>query len=88
MNPGDVMFFPSFWWHGVQNIGPLTVGVDIPLVDVFGSWQRNAYFTAATFGNPNLVSALAKALWTGLDFRTVFFDGYLLDGTVSKEIKG
>jgi hypothetical protein len=21
LNPGDVLFFPSMWWHGVQNIG-------------------------------------------------------------------
>ena len=79
VNPGDVLFFPSMWWHGVQNIGDLTVGIDLPLVDTLGSWQRNAPFTLATFANPNLAIAVIKAMVTGQSFRDVFFDGYLLD---------
>jgi len=79
VNPGDVMFFPSMWWHGVQNIGDLTVGIDLPLVDTVGSWGRNAPFTLATFANPKLAMAVVEAMLTGQSFRDVFFDGYLLD---------
>lgn len=77
---GDVLFFPSFWWHGVQNLDDETVAVDLPLIDILGSWRRNAIFTLTSLLNPNVIGDSIGALLTGGSLRGVFFAGYRKEG--------
>jgi len=75
-----VLFFPSFWWHGVQNLDDETVAVDLPLIDILGSWRRNAIFTLTSLLNPNVIGDSIGALLTGGSLRGVFFAGYRKEG--------
>eukprot|EP00658_Telonema_sp_P-2_P078997 TRINITY_DN753_c0_g1_i2.p1 TRINITY_DN753_c0_g1~~TRINITY_DN753_c0_g1_i2.p1 ORF type:complete len:380 (+),score=83.99 TRINITY_DN753_c0_g1_i2:141-1280(+) len=79
LEPGDVMFFPSMWWHAIQNLDPVTVGSDIPMIDPIGSWRRNSLFTACSLLNPMLVVNAVKAMYQGMSARELYFKGYLVD---------
>ena len=72
--------FVSFWWHGVQNLDDETVAVDLPLIDILGSWRRNAIFTLTSLLNPNVIGDSIGALLTGGSLRGVFFAGYRKEG--------
>jgi hypothetical protein len=41
LEPGDVLFFPSFWWHSVQNLDTITASFILPVMDLPGSASRN-----------------------------------------------
>jgi len=76
LEPGDVLFFPSMWWHAVQNLDSETVGVDFAIWDIWGSWRRNSVLAAATLLNPRLVAEMVKSMVQGRSIREVFFAGY------------
>eukprot|EP00656_Telonema_subtile_P017691 TRINITY_DN19533_c0_g1_i3.p1 TRINITY_DN19533_c0_g1~~TRINITY_DN19533_c0_g1_i3.p1 ORF type:complete len:173 (-),score=26.30 TRINITY_DN19533_c0_g1_i3:34-552(-) len=79
LQPGDVLFFPSMWWHAVQNLDRITIGTDVPMIDILGSWQRNSIFTACSLLNPRLMMNMVNAAWKGLSMREIFFQGYVVD---------
>lgn len=79
LEPGDVLFFPSFWWHAVQNKDAVTVCIDIALIDPWGSWRRNSMLTIATLLNPNIIWDLVKVISTGQTVRELSFRGYRSD---------
>jgi hypothetical protein len=79
IEPGDVLFFPSMWWHAVQNLDEITIGTDVPMIDILGSWRRNSLFTICTLFNPKLLVNYAFAAWNGLSLREMYFQGYLVD---------
>lgn len=76
IGPGDVLLFPSLWWHGVQNVDEVTIGIDIPFIDMVGSWRRNSFLTMATLWNPKLTFKTLLAKWNSQSVRDVFFGGY------------
>eukprot|EP00930_Biecheleria_cincta_P016521 TRINITY_DN13407_c0_g1_i1.p1 TRINITY_DN13407_c0_g1~~TRINITY_DN13407_c0_g1_i1.p1 ORF type:complete len:398 (+),score=49.35 TRINITY_DN13407_c0_g1_i1:39-1196(+) len=76
LNPGDVLFFPSMWWHGVQNLDERTVGVDMAFLNPWGSWTRNSILTACSVLNPLAWKDVVGGLLSGRSVRETFFDGY------------
>uniref|UniRef100_A0A7S2WQY0 JmjC domain-containing protein n=1 Tax=Mucochytrium quahogii TaxID=96639 RepID=A0A7S2WQY0_9STRA len=81
LNPGDVLFFPSFWWHGVKNLDDITVGIDVAVVDVVGSWMRNSMLVAGSLLNGNTLREVATSFFVKTEgtIKDVFFDGYRID---------
>lgn len=59
--PGDVLLFPSMWWHRVSNHGKNNVGFDLPFIDIIGSLRRNTVLTIATIFNPKAWLGLRRA---------------------------
>mmetsp|Transcript_2396 Transcript_2396/g.3729 ORF Transcript_2396/g.3729 Transcript_2396/m.3729 type:complete len:127 (-) Transcript_2396:66-446(-) len=41
LEPGDILYFKSMWWHSVRNLDELTISVILPIMDVVGSFSRN-----------------------------------------------
>jgi len=80
LNTGDVLIFPSFWWHGVQNLDEHTVGIDIPILDPVGSWSRNAPLLLHTLLNPLTIRDILTGLRHGGSLRGIFFAGYRTTG--------
>jgi len=80
LHAGDVLIFPSFWWHGVQNLDDETVGIDVPVIDILGSWRRNSPLTLHSLLNPYMIRDVIKTLSNGGSMRGVFFAGYRKDG--------
>jgi len=76
LEPGDVLFFPSMWWHAIQNLDSVTVGIDYPIWDVWGSWKRHSVLAAATLLNPKLIASMGMTMLQGKSIRDVFFAGY------------
>lgn len=76
LNPGDVLIFPSYWWHGVKNLDDTTIGIDFAIVDLIGSLGRNPLLTLTTVLNPNLVFESLSAIFKQKALTTLFFDGY------------
>lgn len=79
LQQGDVLFFPSMWWHGVQNLDKVTVGVDFPFIDYPGSWARNSVFAVCTLANPIMIYDAITNIFSGGSLRGVFFAGYRKD---------
>lgn len=79
IEPGDVLFFPSMWWHGVENLDPMSIGMDLSIIDIFGSLRRNPIFTLASLGNPKLTWTTIVGLIDGRGAMASFFDAYLVD---------
>lgn len=80
LHAGDVLFFPSFWWHGVQNLSPETVGIDLPIIDLGGSFRRNFPLALATVFNPFLVTDYIYSMLfeNGRSLPDIYFDGYVI----------
>jgi len=81
LNPGDVLFFPSFTWHGVSNLDPVTIGVDIPTYDIVPSLRRNPVLALGTIGN---VKVWFRAIYEFLkgskgSLKEIYFQGYYKD---------
>mmetsp|Transcript_2395 Transcript_2395/g.3728 ORF Transcript_2395/g.3728 Transcript_2395/m.3728 type:complete len:112 (-) Transcript_2395:66-401(-) len=41
LEPGDILYFKSMWWHSVRNLDELTISVILPIMDVVGNFPRN-----------------------------------------------
>lgn len=79
LKPGDLLIFPSFWWHGVKNLDKVSIGMDTPVVDLFGSIFRNPLLTAGTVLNPRFLFKVFKSIvFTSGGVTEVFFDNYKL----------
>jgi len=52
VNTGDMIYFPSQTWHGVENMASSNIIVDIAFFDVFRSWRRNWPNTLAMLLHP------------------------------------
>jgi len=80
LNPGDVLFFPSFWWHAVQNLD-ITVGMDIAIIDPVGGFQRNSLLDISTILNPIAAFNMVKSLLLtpNLGAKLIYFKGYFED---------
>uniref|UniRef100_A0A7S2JGG2 JmjC domain-containing protein n=1 Tax=Haptolina brevifila TaxID=156173 RepID=A0A7S2JGG2_9EUKA len=80
LEPGDVLIFPSFWWHGVQNLDEHTLGIDVPMIDIAGSWRRNMPLLLHSLLNPYVLADSISAVRNGGSLRGVFFAGYRKEG--------
>merc|ERR1719171_3281927 len=65
LEPGDLLFFPSMWWHAVENLEPMSIGLDLSIIDIVGALWRNPLFTMASLGNPKLTMATIKGWLNG-----------------------
>jgi len=87
INAGDAVFHPSFWWHGVENLDSVSVGMDVPFLDVPTGIQVNPVLTLGTVLTPVLnPRALSMLLWEVLtsektNIKEVFFHHYYKDDT-------
>lgn len=79
LEPGDVLFFPSMWWHAVENLDPMSTGIDFAFIDVLGSLKRNPLFTITSLLNPNLIMTSVRGILSGRGLLASFFDSYLVD---------
>jgi len=80
LQPGDVLFFPSFWWHAVENLDEVTIGVDFAVVDFFNSMKTNTVLAIGSFFNPKIfLNVLYSRLIVGGEdaVRNLFFDSYM-----------
>jgi hypothetical protein len=88
LEAGDVLFFSSFNWHGVQNLDDLTVGFDAGVVDGVASFTRNAPLTLGTYGNINSLIKVVRGFWEGSkSLKQAFFLGYNLDEKEAERVK-
>eukprot|EP01062_Namystynia_karyoxenos_P028365 TRINITY_DN21500_c0_g1_i1.p1 TRINITY_DN21500_c0_g1~~TRINITY_DN21500_c0_g1_i1.p1 ORF type:complete len:431 (+),score=108.61 TRINITY_DN21500_c0_g1_i1:65-1357(+) len=80
LGPGDMIFWPAWWWHYVENVDPVSVGVSIPAVsDAASVLRRSPVLAAAFLFNPrfywNVVAgAIAGKAGT---FRAAYFSDFL-----------
>jgi len=81
IEPGDVLFFPSFTWHGVQNLDDITVGMDLAVYDIPYCFKRNPLLFLATGFNMKVWSRVLAGMLKGTEgsMKRVFFEGYMKD---------
>jgi len=88
LQAGDVLFFSSFTWHGVQNLDELTIGVDVGVVDGISSFGRNTPLTMGTYSNLKaLVKVMRGYMEGGMGLKQAFFQGYNLDEKEAAKVK-
>jgi hypothetical protein len=85
LEPGDVLFFPSMWWHAVENLDPISTGMDFAFIDILGSLKRNPVFTIASLLNPNLIMTSVRGILGSRGLLAAWFDMYLVDEEEHKE---
>jgi len=88
LNPGDLLYFPSMTFHAVYNLDPVTVGVDLPAMDLAGAFTRHWLLTLCTMFNPWIVIRSVKMLvrdgkWSMMG---LYFDGFSKDKQAQKEL--
>jgi hypothetical protein len=81
INPGDVLFFPAFWWHAVQNLDDLTIGVDFAIIDTLSSWKVQTMLLLGSIFNGNMLQKVAynRLFKDKGSVRKVFFSYYSKD---------
>jgi len=81
IEPGDVLFFPAFTWHGVENLDEITVGLDLAIYDTAGSLRRNPILASGSIFNLNVWWKVLSGLVSGKagSFKAVFFEGYFIN---------
>jgi len=81
LEPGDVLFFPAFTWHGVENLDEITVGLDLAMYDTLASLRRNPIPAVGSVFNMRVWAKVLGGLVSGRagSFKAVFFEGYLKD---------
>jgi len=52
LNPGDILYFPAFTWHAVDNLDRVTLGADSASFDLLGALYRHWFLAAGTIFNP------------------------------------
>lgn len=87
LEPGDVLFFPSMWWHAVENLEPMSTGMDFAFIDILGSLKRNPVFTIASLLNPKLIMTSVRGIFGGRGLLKTWFDSYLVDADELKEFQ-
>jgi len=88
LEAGDVLFFSSFTWHGVQNLDDLTIGVDVGVVDGVASFSRNTPLTLGTYGNFKALYKVMRGYLEGSrGLKQAFFQGYNLDAKSAAAVK-
>lgn len=80
-----MLFFPSMWWHAVENLDPMSTGMDFAFIDVLGSLKRNPVFTIASLLNPKLIVTSIRGIFSGRGLLRSFFDSYLVDEDEQKD---
>lgn len=88
LEPGDVLFFPSMWWHAVENLDPMSTGMDFAFIDILGSLKRNPVFTVTSLLNPNLIMTSIRGIVSGRGLLSSFFDSYLVEDGHQGKIRG
>lgn len=74
-----MLFFPSMLWHAVENLDPMSTGMDFAFIDILGSLKRNPVFTIASLLNPNLIMASVRGIMSDRGLLAAWFDSYLVD---------
>jgi len=87
---GDVLFFPAFTWHAVENLDDLTVGMDFAVYDTVGSMRRNPILASGTIFNLRIWYRVLEGLLQGKigSMKATFFEGYLKDDVKAKSDSG
>jgi hypothetical protein len=78
LEPGDVLFFPSMWWHAVENLDSMSIGLDLSIIDMVGALWRNPLLSMVSLGNPKLVMATVQGWVNGRGLMAAFFESYLV----------
>eukprot|EP00929_Paragymnodinium_shiwhaense_P108688 TRINITY_DN75012_c0_g1_i1.p1 TRINITY_DN75012_c0_g1~~TRINITY_DN75012_c0_g1_i1.p1 ORF type:complete len:455 (+),score=78.85 TRINITY_DN75012_c0_g1_i1:77-1366(+) len=74
ISAGDLLYFPSQCWHGVENVAPLNVMADATFLNLFLSWRNNWPSTLAMLLHPKPPVEFAKYCF----FNTPSNDGHAL----------
>jgi len=86
LNPGDIVYFPSFTFHAVSNIDEVTMGIDQPCMDFGGSFRRHWLCAICSFLNPGMIFKVIKQfLRTGqINGHEVYFDDEMFASKAEK----
>jgi hypothetical protein len=79
LEAGDVLFFPAFTWHAVENLDEVNIGLDFALYDIPHALYSNPILALGSAMNPRIWYRVLGSLLTGKvnSLKAIFWEGYL-----------
>lgn len=64
LEPGDILWNPPYWWHYVENVDGVSIGVGYRTTSVYQAYKSSPLLTAMRFfaRNPNIFVSLVHLL--------------------------